>query len=506
MPIRKNTIDKTIKLSIATPQHITQSKITFKKVWFNPVYFHLRKYMADDKIRRILIYGGSSAGKTHEICHALAIDGYFNNYSSIVFRKEQASIKDTIKNELKSSLHTCRMQNAYNEYEFESRCIKGNKIRLRGLDKEGKVKGLKGYKKLYFDELDHFTFKDWSEAGRRLRGEDNQQIIASWNPVSESHWIKVDYIDKIEWQDLPKQVGDNKHSKLDGNSFVKISEDGRTVLIKTTYLDNKWIVGGSVNGIEYGRIDNQVINEFVEMKSFNPADYNIYGLGNWGVITNENPFFYAYSERNFYKPEKPKLFEGQYIYLSFDFNKSPCSLVIAQRDSVTHKAQIIESMESDPNTMPGKTPLKALCQLFLKKYVDTGLVTKNKVIITGDASGKNGNANAVEAYGYYTVISEELGIKINGKTFKVPTSNPSHDLSENICNNFLNTYREGHFINYDEDLNNEIKLTYKPLKEAKDKLGLHKLDAFRYIIHLWCDFENHVRELKATAIKLNKLS
>ncbi|MCB0446088.1 MAG: phage terminase large subunit, partial [Gelidibacter sp.] len=151
--------------------------ISFKYEWFNPIYFHIRKYLSDGNIRRILLMGGSSASKSHSALQALSIDGYIKNYSTLIFRKEQASIKDTVKNELVASLENARMYNAYQTYEFEFRSAKGTKMRLRGLDKEGKVKGLKGYKKLYFDELDHFTFKDWSEAGRRLRGEDNQQII-----------------------------------------------------------------------------------------------------------------------------------------------------------------------------------------------------------------------------------------------------------------------------------------------------------------------------------------
>ena len=398
------------------------------------------------------------------------------------------------------------MSNAYQTYEFEFRSAKGTKMRLRGLDKEGKVKGLKGYKKLYFDELDHFTFKDWSEAGRRLRGEDNQQIIASWNPISETHWIKTKYLDLIEWETLPNEIKGNPYSKLDSNSFVKISKDGRTILIKTTYLDNKWIVGGNVNNKEFGRVDQQVIDEFEQMKLINPSDYNIYALGNWGVLSNENPFFYAYSKEKFYLQEKAKLFNNQYLYLSFDFNKNPCTLVIGQRDSFTAKAQILETLEADVNTVPNKTPLKALCHLFKKKYLDSGLVTKNKVIITGDASGRAGNANQMTAFGFYTVISEELGIKISGKSFKVPAKNPSHELSEEICNNFLNTYAKGEFINHDEDLNNEIIMTYKPLKKAKDELGLHKLDGFRYLLHLWCDYENHVTELKRTALRLKNNS
>lgn len=483
---------------------MSENVIEYKSSWFNPIFYHINKYLGDGNIRRILLYGGSSAAKTHSTCQALCIDGYSKNYSSLVFRKEQASIKDTIKNEIIASIENSRMVNAYETFEFEFRGNKGNKIRLRGLDKQGKVKGLKGYKKLYFDELDHFTFDDWNEAGRRLRGEDNQQIIASWNPVSENHWIKTKYLDLIEWNELPNFIEGNPYSILDDNSSVKISKDGRTILIKTTYKDNKWIVGGNVNGKEFGRSDVQVIEEFEQMKLINPSDYNIYALGNWGIISVDDPFFYAYSETLFYRDIEPNIWKGEYLYLSLDFNKNPCTLNVGQKMSKTHQTQIIETLETDPNTIKGLTPVKALASIIKTKYIDSGLFTKNKIIVTGDETGTRGNAGMAEKYGFYTQFFEELGLKINTKNLLLPSKNPLHTLSSEICNNFLNTYRGGGFYIHDEDLNNEIKATYNPLKDAKDKLGLHKLDGFRYLVHLWCDFENHTEQLKKTAKKLSQ--
>lgn len=452
--------------------------------------------MADDKIRRILIYGGSSAGKTHEICHALAIDGYFNNYSSIIFRKEQASIKDTIKNELKSSLDTCRMHNAYNEYEFEFRCIKGNKIRLRGLDKEGKVKGLKGYKKLYFDELDHFTFKDWSEAGRRLRGEDGQQIIASWNPVSENHWIKVDYIDKIEWKDLPKQVGDNKHSKLDNNSFVKISEDGRTVLIKTTYLDNKWIVGGNIDKSQFGRVDDQVINEFEEMKTLNPSDYNIYALGNWGVITNDNPFFFAYNDSKHYRPERYKVNPLHYLDISFDFNAEPCTAVVGQ--IIPHQKQFNVISSHYASATDHKSSLQVLCDEIKSIYFKQ--INISRIRITGDASGKQRNADMAANVNKYTSILKYFGIT-NKLAVQIEKANIDHKSSRDLCNDVFNNI-DIVFYSEAEKLTSNIKVSYVDkngtLNEAKkDKnLSIDDVDAFRYLIKFWFAFRMNGSKFK----------
>lgn len=474
-------------MTLQTPIEIKKS-IRYKYEWFNPIYFHIKKYLADKNIRRILTYGGSSAAKSHSILQALGTDGYRFSYSSLIFRKEQASIKDTVKNELLAALENARIHNAYSTYEFELRGNKGNKIRLRGLDKEGKVKGLKGYKKLYFDELDHFTYKDWSEAGRRLRGEDNQQIIASWNPVSETHWIKTDYIDKIEWKDLPTKIEGNPYSGLDVNSFVKISEDGRTILIKTTYLDNKWIVGGEVNGKKYGRVDQQVIDEFEQMKRLNASDYNIYGLGNWGIISNDNPFFYSFNPQKHNKLYEYIINPNFLLDISFDFNVNPTTALIGQYDTHNNSAHIFDLITANYDTIKGVSPLEACCQLIYNKYIITGLVQPYRLRITGDASGKSGSADKIKSINFYSTISKSL--KIRESQIFIRKINLQHQVSSSICNYVFRVIRENHFnIHYLSELINDINLSFKDdkgtLNEAKAKNGLHYVDAMRYLIDFW---------------------
>ena len=75
--------------------------LTLAEGFFNPIYFHLDKYVKDETIRRILVYGSSSTAKTYSISQYLIIDGGLDRkYNSIMFRKEGSNIKDTIKNEI----------------------------------------------------------------------------------------------------------------------------------------------------------------------------------------------------------------------------------------------------------------------------------------------------------------------------------------------------------------------------------------------------------------------
>ena len=72
-------------------------KHIFKKEWFNPLFYYILHYLKDNDIREIYVYGGSSSAKTHSILQALMIDGYYRNYSTLVYRKEQTAIKTTLK-------------------------------------------------------------------------------------------------------------------------------------------------------------------------------------------------------------------------------------------------------------------------------------------------------------------------------------------------------------------------------------------------------------------------
>ena len=143
-------------------------KHIFKKEWFNPLFYYILHYLKDNDIREIYVYGGSSSAKTHSILQALMIDGYYRNYSTLVYRKEQTAIKTTVKNECKAIIENLNLTQ-YQEFDFEFR-YNEQKLQFKGIDKEGKIKGLKGFRKLFFDEIDQFKVEEFNQAKLRLRG------------------------------------------------------------------------------------------------------------------------------------------------------------------------------------------------------------------------------------------------------------------------------------------------------------------------------------------------
>ena len=262
---------------------------------FNPIYWHIRDAMSNEDIRFILIQGGSSAAKTYSITQATINDALENEVNCLSMRKYSVDISESIYADAKGIGQA--IDKITNNFDFQINKIKIGKaqIRFRGLDQSHKLQGIAKFKRIYADEITHFIFDDFKQMKKRLRGQPGQQIIASWNPISVNHWINKQVIELDEWDILPNDVEGNKHSKLyqDGtieeNSFKKINKQGNTILIKTTYRDNYWIVGHPA-GEEFGFKDKHVLQDFAWDKVHNPIDYDIYANGNWGILTDRLAF------------------------------------------------------------------------------------------------------------------------------------------------------------------------------------------------------------------------
>ena len=441
--------------------------LRLKKTWFNPLYFHLRKYIEDPKIRRVMIYGGKSSAKTFTIAQLFNVISYTNNVSCIAYRKEQTTIKISLKPAFVKAIDSIHMNAVYNVQDF---AIKGNNSQIivfKGIDSEGKIKGIEGFKYILLDELDHYTEEEFMQANLSLRGMENQKIFATWNPVDENIWIKK-YIDRLQWDELPLTIKGNKHATLDATAFVRKSKDGKTLLIKTTYLDNKWIVGE--NG--YGARDQNLIDEYEQLKTIDPNSYNVNVLGEWGVRDKSNKFAFAFEASKHvgsveYNPD-------YLIWLSFDFNVNPISCTAFQYyDDMLRAVKCFKIDNSN---------IYELCKLIASYFPDAMFK------VTGDASGTSRSAMVADNVNYYTIIKDELGLIWS--QFNIPSVNPRIEENQVKVNAVLYA---GLFIADSENCKELIyDLTYVEIDEnkkiIKDRTAESKksdfLDHFRYICNI----------------------
>lgn len=125
-------------------------QINFKKL--NPVGFHLLKLLQDASIRLIILYGGSSSGKSYSAAQLILIMTLYDGENTLVMRKVGASINKTIYEDFKVA---ARQLGIFNLFKFKDgvrqiACIiNGSKIDFGGLDDPEKIKGISNYKRVF---------------------------------------------------------------------------------------------------------------------------------------------------------------------------------------------------------------------------------------------------------------------------------------------------------------------------------------------------------------------
>lgn len=427
--------------------------------YFNPVYWHIKKALNDPGIRFIYVMGGSSASKTYSIVQNLVFDTYENGYSTMVLRKNSTEIDDSVYRDFKTILKP--FQNS--PFIIQQKNIKygtNAAIRFKGLDYSEKVKGIASFQRVYMNEITGFDHNDFKEVRRRLRGKSGQQIICDWNPISSNHWMKEEVIDREEWIDQPSKIEGIKYSQLDEQSYVKKNSTGNAVLIKTTYRDNYWIMGHPVKS-NVGFKDIHTLQEFEDMKRNNPDDYKVYGLGEWGIIS-DRLIFTNWTEVD----EKPEGFSQ--VPSGMDFGMSPDPAVMIDcyiGNYLGRKCLYLEEAIWDNNLVNvdvGENPLQNSIEAELKRIG----FDKNQLIVADSAEKKSVQELRNVGYSVHLAIkgpgSINSGIKIMKSYFIL------------INKKSVNLIRE--FKNYKKKIDKNGTILPEPID--KDN---HGIDAVRYV-------------------------
>lgn len=412
---------------------------------FNPLLYHLLRYLPDPQYRYIMLWGGSSSGKSYSAAQALLLIGFREGTNTMVYRKVGASIESSIYADFRRAAEQLGMSELL---EFRHRRIRFKKsgavIDFKGLDDTEKIKGLSSYKRIYMDEWSEFDEANDDQMRLRLRGVEGQQIIYSWNPISDQHWIKKNRIDREEWTDVPAgeiEVGDEivpaelckvKSLRINKPTYLTNPRTGEAyehpsdaVLIQTTYLNNYWVVG-SPDGT-FGYYDEQVIAQFERLKTMKPEYYKVYALGEWGIIQTGSEFFGSFNiGKHVGKVEYDSALP---IHISVDNNRLPyisCSFWQVATQDKTVIRQIDEICATPPNNTARKSAV--LVANRLKEYgVD-------EVYLHGDATTRNGNTIDDDNRSFLDLfidVLEQNGIKVIDR---VGNKNPSVPMSGEFIN------------------------------------------------------------------------
>jgi len=445
-------------------------ELRFNKKLFNNIYWEIDKWYNDTNIRYIWIYGGSSSSKSYSVVQKQIITMLQNeNDNALIMRKFSTDIKDSIFADFKSIINHWNISHLFTIQQNFIMCNQtGSFVRFRGLDDSEKLKGISGFKRVILEEVTQFDEEDFKQVKKRVRGSVGQQIIGIFNPISELHWIKVNVFDKDIFNELESNI-----------NSVKINNDGDTIILKTNYLDNKYIVGPYF-------VDKHVIADFEKDKINDFAYYQIYALGEFGTLKTGGEFLKKFDANKHisnieWNKELP-------LHLTFDENVNPyLTCMIFQIDG-KHIKQIDEICLEDPNNTLADT-----CNEFKRRYPQNEV---KGLFITGDRTSIKQDVKLEKGQNFFTLIQQHL---VDYKPrLRIGTSNPSVVVSGGFFNAILGeNYNDMKFtvhsnckrsindyIHCLEDSDGTIKKTKKtnPLTKVTYEEFGHHIDCVRYLL------------------------
>lgn len=243
-------------------------KETVNNVYWKHLYFNEKRLQ--------IVFGGSSSGKSHELakkCVLRTLRG--RNY--LVLRKVGSTIQGSVYNEIVEKIHDLKLQNFFkiNKTNKNIYCtLTGGEIMFCGCDNVQKLKSVKPRKgvitDLWLEEATEFSKKDYKQLRKRLRGKTQfkKQITLSFNPIFKLHWIYKSFFTGKEGFEL-KDIKDYKKWK---KKRFYANDNEKLSILKVIYKDNRFLETDDIEELE---------DE--DDKYF----YNVYSLGNWGVLGNQ---------------------------------------------------------------------------------------------------------------------------------------------------------------------------------------------------------------------------
>lgn len=370
-------------------------RFDFNPKIFNNIYWHLKRSFENPLIRFIWCYGGSSAAKTYSTVQLIITSMMENrDENAMVLRKYAVDIKDSIYSDFTGIIKDWGLTDYFVMQQNYIMCrLTGSYVRFRGLDDSEKIKGLANFKRVVMEEISQFEETDLKQIRKRLRGRSGQQIVGIFNPVSEEHWIKKKIFDLEELVEVETDIAQ-----------MQVNAQGNLVIMRTNYLDNKYIVGDwSVNEsgelVQVGGfVDQHTIDDFEKDKKNDYEYYRIYGLGFWGKLRTGSEFW---------KKFKPELHVNKIgwdrslpIWLSCDENVNPYLPWQVWQLKGKHAQQIDEIFLEDPHNR-----VKDACKEFAKRYP---LDEVAGLFIGGDRTSIKEDTKKEKGENYFTDIMREL--------------------------------------------------------------------------------------------------
>jgi phage terminase large subunit len=204
----------------------------------------------DNQKRYLVFYGGAGSGKSVIAAQKMVIRMLEEEkHKFLVIRKVANTLRNSVFALIRETISEWGLSDYFKINKGEMRItneLNGNEIIFAGIDDPEKLKSIHGVTGMWIEEASELLQGDFQQLDLRLRGftQNYKQIMISFNPIDINHWLK-------------KVFFDNKKK----NSTV----------IHTTYKDNKFI-------------DDEYTTTLESLREQDEYYYNVYALGQWGVL------------------------------------------------------------------------------------------------------------------------------------------------------------------------------------------------------------------------------
>jgi len=264
------------------------------------------KKVSESKMRYRVIVGGAGSGKSFFTAQETIINMISNpEYSYLAIRKTSRSIKNSIFLLLQTLISDYNLGNMFtvNKSDMSIICLNGARLVTSGLDDVEKLKSIVGINRIWVEEANEISEKDFNQLDLRLRGKNKlgYQMTLTFNPVSELHWLKKRFFD----------IGD---------------PDALTS--RTTYKDNPYL-------------DDQYKLTLERLKDEDYQYYRIYALGEWGSIGN---LVYTNWTKEDIPEETKHKFDNYFNGLDWGFADDPFALIRVHFDKTRKTIYILDEI------------------------------------------------------------------------------------------------------------------------------------------------------------------
>lgn len=245
----------------------------------NDIFYPL--YLNDD--RYLVLMGGGGSGKSVFTAQKIVVRMLTEQkHRILVLRKVAKTLRESVFMEIKNAIYRWGLEKLFKipkgtSSELHISCINGNEILFAGLDDVEKLKSISGITSVWMEEASECSPEDFRQLDIRLRGRtmNYKQMMITFNPIDINHWLKKEFFD--------------------------MQKPNATVL-HSTYKNNRFL-------------DDEAIRVLEAFRETDPYFYQVYALGEWGVLGKTIFNAQKVNERiSYLRNHDPVVSRGYFVY------------------------------------------------------------------------------------------------------------------------------------------------------------------------------------------------